>query len=149
MDYDFEASIGYWVTITSLAFRKSLNEELAPHGITFRQSQVLGWLVLEGELSQADLACRMEVEAPTLKGLVDRMESAGWVERTPCSQDRRKKLVRPTSAAEPVWDLIAKCARNVRQDATAGLSSEDVNQLHAMLRIVHQNLSRRTVKVGK
>lgn len=149
MDYDFEASIGYWVTITSLAYRKSLNEELAPHGITFRQSQVLGWLVLEGELSQADLACRMEVEAPTLKGLVDRMEAAGWVERTPCSQDRRKKLVRPTSAAEPVWNLIAKCARHVRQDATAGLSSEEVNQLHSMLRIIHQNLSRRTVEVVK
>ena len=44
IEHDFEASVGYWVTVSALAFRKSLNEELAPHGVTYRQSQVLGWL---------------------------------------------------------------------------------------------------------
>lgn len=90
MDYDFEESVGYWVTITSLVFRRRLNEELQPYGITFRQSQVLGWLVLEGELSQSELGTRMEVEAPTVKGLIDRMEAAGWVKRIQCPTDRRK-----------------------------------------------------------
>lgn len=146
MEYDFEESVGYWVTISSLAFRRALNEDLAPHGITFRQSQVLGWLVLEGELSQADLACRMDVEAPTLKGLVDRMEVAGWVTRTDCEQDRRKKMIRPTPAAEPVWEKIAACARTIRRDATEGLSAVEVEQLRAYLKIVYENLNRRSSK---
>ena len=140
MKYDFESSVGYWVTIVSLAYRKALNEELAPHGITFRQSQVLGWLVHDGVLSQSSLAAKMEVEAPTLKGLVDRMEAAGWVKRCNCMDDRRKKLIRMTSAAEPVWQKIADCARKVRREATAGLNRDETNQLLHLLRTVHNNL---------
>ncbi|MCA8999190.1 MAG: MarR family transcriptional regulator, partial [Planctomycetaceae bacterium] len=143
MQYDFEASVGYWVTILALSFRRCLNEELAPHGITFRQSQVLGWLVLEGELSQVDLASRMEVEAPTLTGLIDRMEAAGLVTRTCCESDRRKKMIRPTKGAEPIWEQIASCARDVRQEATAGLSPNQVEELLSLLKVVHDNLSQR------
>lgn len=143
MQYDFEASVGYWVTISSLAFRRALNEELAPHGLTYRQSQVLGWLALVGELSQTDLAARMEIEAPTLTGLIDRMEAAGWVTRCCCDHDRRKKMIKATAMAEPVWERIAACARKVRQEAVAGLTQEQVDQLLATLKIVHGNLAQR------
>ncbi|QDU39368.1 Transcriptional regulator SlyA [Maioricimonas rarisocia] len=141
LKYDFEASIGYWVIISSLAFRRALNEELAPHGITFRQSQVLGWLVLEGELSQGELASRMEVEPPTLAGLVDRMENAGWVTRCVCPDDRRKKIIRLQDQAGPVWEKIAECARRVRKVATRGLTDEQSDQLLSLLRVVHGNLT--------
>lgn len=143
MQYDFEASVGYWVMISSLAFRRALNEELAPHGLTYRQSQVLGWLALEGELSQTDLAAKMEIEAPTLTGLIDRMETAGWVTRCCCDHDRRKKIIKATTMAEPIWEQIAACARKVRREATAGLSQEQIDQLIASLRLVHGNLLQR------
>ncbi|MEZ6073592.1 MAG: hypothetical protein R3C10_25775 [Pirellulales bacterium] len=45
-------------------------EELTPHGITFRQMQVMAWLMLEGELSQNELASRMIIEPPTLVGVL-------------------------------------------------------------------------------
>ena len=42
--YDFEESIGYWLTMTTQAYHRAVGEELAPHGITYRQSMVLaGW----------------------------------------------------------------------------------------------------------
>ena len=34
LDYDFEASIAYWVVMTARTFEQALNEELAPHGAT-------------------------------------------------------------------------------------------------------------------
>ncbi len=145
IEHDFEASIGYWVTISALAFRKALNEELAPHGITFRQSQVLGWLILDGDLSQTELATRMDIEAPTLAGLIDRMEAAGLVARHGCPDDGRRKIVRVEEAAKPVWEKIAACARRLREVATAGLSDEQSQQLREWLRIVHENLSQRSL----
>jgi len=148
IQHDFEESIGYWVTISALAFRKALNEDLAPHGITFRQSQVLGWLVLEGELSQSELAARMEVEAPTLAGLISRMEAAGLVARHSCPNDGRRKIIRIEEAAKPVWEKIAECARRLRAAATAGLSEEQVRQLLDWLRVVHENLSQRSLAVS-
>ena len=149
MDYDFEESVGYWVTLASLAIRRALNEKLTPHGITCRQSQVLGWLVLEGELSQVELACRMDIEAPTIKGLIDRMEAAGWVKRSVCPTDRRKRMIRPTEEAEPIWSTIASCAREVRRESTNGLQENEVAELRRLLRIVHENLSRNKVSAGE
>lgn len=141
--YDFETSIGYWVTMTAIAFRRALNEELAPIGLTHRQSQVLCWLKLEGTLSQTELACHMDIEPPTLAGIIDRMELAGWVKRASCPEDRRKKLIQLEPAAEPVWEQIAERARKVRSLATTGLSDAESTQLLAMLKLVNENLGMR------
>jgi len=44
------------MVLASQAYQHALSDELTPYGITFRQCQVLGWLAVEGELSQVDLA---------------------------------------------------------------------------------------------
>ena len=59
LEYDFENSVGYWLVRTAQACERAVSEELAPEGITYRQFQVLGWLVLEGDLAQNELAERM------------------------------------------------------------------------------------------
>src|SRR5690606_30480155 len=104
---------GYWVTIVALAYHRQLNEALAPYGITFRQSQVIGWLAHEGHLSQNELAARMQIEPPTLGGILDRMERAGWIVRVSSTIDRRKKVIHLTPAVEPVWSQIVDCALRV------------------------------------
>src|SRR5947209_16812086 len=108
--YDFENSVLYWVIPTAHALERAFNEEVAPHGITHAQCQVLFWLAHDGDLAQAELAERMRVEPPTLAGILDRMERDGWVERRPAPGDRRRKLVRPTPQVEPVWTKIMQCA---------------------------------------
>ena len=138
--YDFDESIGYWLTMATQAFHRAVSEEVAPHGITFRQSLVLAYLALEGELSQAELATKMMVEPPTLVGILDRMERDGWITRNGCPSDRRKKLIRATRAAEPVWEKIAEGGRRVRARATEGLSEEELETLKQLLGRVNQNL---------
>jgi MarR family transcriptional regulator for hemolysin len=140
LQFDFEESIGYWLTLATGAFHRALTEEVAPHGITYRQSQVLAWLVIEGELSQAELASKMMVEPPTLVGILDRMERDGWITRNSCATDRRKKLIRPTEAAEPVWEKIAECGKRVRARATSQLSADELRMLKEMLGRVQQSL---------
>lgn len=144
--YDFEESIGYWLTLSTQAFHRAVSDEVAPHGITFRQSQVLAWLVLEGELSQAELANKMMVEPPTLVGILDRMERDGWITRNSCPADRRKKLIRATTAAEPVWEKIAAGGRRVRALATEGLSEQELDTLMQLLGRVNRNLERHSAR---
>jgi len=141
LQYDFEASSCYWVTISSIAFRRAFNEELAPLGITHRQSQVLACLVADGRLTQTELAIRMDIEPPTLAGIIDRMEFTGWVKRIACSEDKRRKWIVIEPAAAPIWDRIAACGRKVREAATSGMTEDEVNQLHALLKRVHSNLT--------
>lgn len=142
LKYDFENSIGYWIIITAHALERSLSQELAPHGITNRQWQVLAWLALEGELCQTELAERMKIEPPTLVRVLDRMEQAGWIRRRDDPADRRKKLITATDEAVPTWTRATTCARQVRERAVNGIEPEEMERLMQAMRSIQQNLSR-------
>jgi MarR family transcriptional regulator for hemolysin len=139
-EFEFETSLGYWLTVSTQAIHRALNLELAPTGITYRQSQVIGWLKLEGQQAVGELAARMTIEPPTLVGILDRMERLGWIVRDECATDRRRKLIRLNEAADPVWQQIIECCLKVRRTATSGLTSDENDQLLALLRRVHENL---------
>lgn len=140
LQYDFDQSIGYWVTLAAHAIHRALDEELAPQGITFRQSQVLAWLALEGELCQVDLAAKLMIEPPTLVKVLDRMERDNWITRTSCLSDRRKKMIRPNQKAGDVWSKIVDGALRVRRQALTGISEEELHTLIRLLRQVLVNL---------
>jgi MarR family transcriptional regulator for hemolysin len=140
LQYDFEESVGYWVVMAAHALQRALNEELAPHGITYRQWQVLAWLALEGPLAQNELAERMDIEPATLVSVLARMERAGWIGRRAASDDRRKRMVFPKAKAEPIWEKGVECARRVRERATRGFPPEDRERLKKLLSAVLNNM---------
>ncbi len=139
--YDFQESLGYWIVVAHQAYIRAFQERLAPFGITYRQAQVLGWLELEGPMSQTDLATRMLIEPPSLVGVLDRMEQAGLIERRACGQDRRKKLVHARAEANAMWEHIAECGREMRRQAATGLSPKEVATLKRLLGKVRDNVS--------
>jgi MarR family transcriptional regulator for hemolysin len=141
LKYDFEESVGYWLTSAQRSYMAALRDQLVPHGITYRQAEILSWLALEGPLSQAELAARMMIEPPSLVGTLDRMEVSGLLERKSCLEDRRKNLIHVLPPAEEMWDKIAACARGVRAQAIAGLSEADVALLKGLLQRVRNNFA--------
>jgi len=141
LEHEVESSVSYWAFIVFRDFEKSLNEELAPHGITLRQSQVLGWLALKSELTQSQLAELMKLEPPTLVRILDRMERDGWIRRHSIPGDKRKKLIRPTSQVAPVWKRVRQCIVKVRSLATKGISEKQLSQARKVLMAMHDNLA--------
>lgn len=141
LQYDFEDSVGYWIFATAHEMQRRMNEELSAHGITLRQWEVLVWLSFSGENSQSELAQRMHIEAPTLVGVLDRMERDGWIQRVPDEHDRRKKMIRPTEQVESVWARMVECAKRVRREATAGLLGEDLSKVRDVLAAMRRNLA--------
>ena len=140
LEHDLDDSIGFWVGIASQEYNRVLTEEIAPHGITLRQCQVLGCLAFKGACSQSELAELIHVEPPTLVGILDRMQRDGWITREICKNDRRRKLITPTSNAEPVWQKILDCGRRVRKKATTGITPEQLLVLKQLLEKVRSNL---------
>ena len=149
LEHDFEDSLGYWTCLTAHAMERAMNDELAAHGITFQQWQVLAWTALEGDLTQTQLAEKLRVEPPTLAGILDRMERDGWVRREPDAEDRRRKIVRPMPRVEPVWAKMIACARRVRARAMQGLSSTDIERTRDVLNKVLDNLNVRAPRKEK
>ncbi len=118
-----------------------MNDELAELDITYRQWEVLCWLSFFGQVSQAELAKGMLVEAPTLAGILDRMERDGWIERVADPDDGRKKLIRPTDRVEPLWTQMVEKARHCRSQATEGISSADLDTTRQTLERMRRNLA--------
>lgn len=141
LQYDYQESVGYWITMAYNAYLDVFKESLDPYGITYRQAQILGWLAVRGPLSQAELAGLMMIEPPSLVGTLDRMEAIGLLERKSCPSDRRKNLVHALPAADGMWGQIAACGRTVRAKATQGLSPEEVATLRDLLERVRTNLA--------
>ncbi len=140
LQYDFEQSLGYWVCSTAHALRKSLDAKLAQEGITFRQWVVLAMVALHGEQQQGQLAERMGIEPPTLAGILERMERDGLLERYPCCDDRRRKWIRTTEKAEELWERSVECAREVRTQASQGISEEELAQFKSLCSKIRGNL---------
>lgn len=146
LQFDFENSIAYWIFSTAHQLACTINEELAELGITHRQWEVLAWISFAGELSQTELAAKMGIEAPTLVGVLDRMERDGWIVRIPSETDRRKKLIRATERVEPVWMQMLARGAGIRARATAGLTEEQLDSLRQILSVMRDNLSDGRIK---
>lgn len=140
LQYDFENSVGYWIFATAHDLACTINEEFAGMGITHRQWEVLAWISYLGELSQTELAERMGIEAPTLVGVLDRMERDGWIQRVPSDTDRRKKLIRVTERVEPVWVQMVERGLQIRARAIQGISEEQLQNLRETLTLMRKNL---------
>jgi len=140
LDREFEESLGYWIFTASYAIESALNEELAPLGITHRQVQILGALAAHGEASQTELAEMLRVEPSGVVRLLDRMERSGWIRRESDPSDRRKKIVRPTEKADPLWKQIKARGMRAKERGLRGISPEQVAATRDVLMQIRQNL---------
>lgn len=140
LQFDFEQSLGWWVITTGHALQRALNAELSKEGITVRQWEVLAWIALEGELSQTELAERLGIEAPTLVGILDRMERDGWLDRYHCPNDRRKKRIRVTPKVELVWSQMVACAHRVRSRASRGMTPDELSHFKLWCTRIRKNV---------
>lgn len=110
-------------------------------GLSSAQWRLLIRLFREGPVPQARLAECMEIEPISVSRLVDRMATAGWVERQKSPTDRRVHIVAPTPKALNTVAEIKKIADALYAEALAGLADDERAGLMAALRTVVNNLS--------
>jgi DNA-binding MarR family transcriptional regulator len=109
-------------------------------GLTAGEARALFAIKKHPNLRQTELAERMNVEPMTMCGYLDRLESAGLIERRADPADRRAKLVTPTARAEPLTVRIEAIAQSVRRKATAALTEDQVHELRERLAMMREAL---------
>jgi DNA-binding MarR family transcriptional regulator len=72
--------------------------------------------------------------------MVDRMEAAGWITRTPSATDRRANVIALQPQAEAALDKAIAVGDRIQEGALAGFSADERRQLMAMLQRVLANL---------
>ena len=90
-------------------------------GLTRAQAIILSRLSRQPGLSQNEMAAIVEVEPITIARLVDRLQTAGFVERRADPKDRRIWRLHLTAAAEPMLTEIKKHKEALRDEIMAGV----------------------------
>lgn len=119
---DLVTTFPHALSRTAKAWRRLMNVRLA--GLGLSQAKWIALLLLDKSdegIMQRELACSMGIECASLAGLLDRMAADGWIERRPCSTDRRAKLVFLTGKSRATLAEIHRIARDVSRQLLEGI----------------------------
>ena len=112
---------------TARAWRNRLDRRLRPLGLSQGKWRTLANLSRGGDkLTQKEIAERMGIEEPTLAGLLNRLESDGWIHRRESPNDRRCKIVHLQRRSKAVLDEIFSTAHGLRDELIRDLSRADL-----------------------
>ena len=123
---------------TAHALRKAFTRRAASLGVTGAQWRVLFKLTLKPGLRQTDLADLLDIEPITLTRIIDRLQEAGLVQRTPDPADRRAWRLHVTDKAQPVVGQLRAIADEMTADAFAGIDRKDVETTRRVLAQVRE-----------
>ncbi len=123
------------VLVTADAFLRESHRLFRPYGLSGAQYNLLN-IVAEADegLSQRELSDRLVVDRSNITGLIDRMETAGWVQRRDHPDDRRAYRVQLTPAGRALWREVTPHYLAVVEQVTRGITQRRQNEIVATLR---------------
>jgi len=135
-----DSSVSWLVGTAARLVQRRLSSRLSAFGLTPPQWGVLITLFEVDGLSPTDLAARTAIDGPTMTGVLDRLEQAGFVYRQRDPRDRRMLGVYLTESGRALHDALPRVIWEANEEALDGLSDQQVAALFAMLRQVIANL---------
>ena len=119
----------------ALEFDKISNPIFAAYDLTASQYKVLKYLYARenGAARIVDLEKEYSLTHPTTLGLVDMLESKGFVTRIPNPNDARGKLVALTEKSLAMKDELLVLGENIEKKLTANLDENEREQLIHLL----------------
>lgn len=140
-DAEQRAWRNYIMTAHDLA--AALEADLAPHGLTMGDYEVLVWLseADDNRMRMCDLANALQLSPSGLTRRLDGMVKAGWVERASCASDRRVMYAHLTPAGRQKMEASAPIhVESVRRHVLDPLGAEGVEQLGNIFGRIREHL---------
>jgi len=128
---------------TARAWRTRLDQRLRPLGLSQGKWRTLIHLSQGGnKLTQKEIAERMGIEGATLAGLLDRLQTDGWIERRGSAEDRRCKTVHLQRRSKAVLDKIFNTAHDLRAELIENISQRDLETCINVLSKIREKAER-------
>lgn len=124
---DLQYEVVFKLALVSRRFRARFAERVKSSSQTEARWSALYQLAREPRgLIQSELAERMGIQGPTLVRLLDALEAHGLVRRLSTPEDRRAKRVMIQPAGERMVGEVDTIAAQLRDDAFAGVTTEEL-----------------------
>ena len=122
--------------------KSSINKDLDALGITFSQSGVLLFLCMnkDKKINQRHIEKEFNLTNPTVNGILNRLESNGFIKRLSDTNDRRIKNIVLLEKAEDFIELIKIKKDNLEHSMLKGINEKDLNIFNSVLKQISYNL---------
>jgi DNA-binding MarR family transcriptional regulator len=129
---------------TSSWLLHELNPVFAEHGITGTRFDALEALARHGGTARpADLRDTLHRSAQTITSVLDQLQDAGLVNRSPHPSDRRSTIAELTPAGHQAVDRICPPLVDIEQDCLSALTPTEQDQLISLLTKIQQRIAHR------
>jgi DNA-binding MarR family transcriptional regulator len=128
------------VIVLAQYLERSVNEALAPHGLTLGQFDILATLRRrpDDRLTPTQLMQSVMLSSGGMTNRLDRLEEAGWIRREPDPEDRRGVVVGLTRKGR---ELIDAATETRFAEARDSLPPFDANEMREMRRLLRKWLA--------
>lgn len=133
---DSSLRFGFLIHDVSRLRRIVVDRALKPLGLTRSQWWVLAFLSRRDGMTQTALAADLDLTKVAIGGLIDRMESAGFVERRADERDARARRVYLTRSGQKMVNTIRESVDAVETDILATVTEDELDAAaSAMMKI--------------
>ena len=119
----------------------ALGSALADLNLGAAEINALANLADRGALSVRELSAETGTRATTLTGVLDRLESRGYLTRELDATDRRSFRLPLTEAGQAVAARVRAAVADLERDALAGLSAAQIAGFHAVITALQEACS--------
>ncbi len=138
----FDRSLGFILSDISRLARREFDRRVRGLGLTRAQWLFLYHLARRPGSSQSELAESLQMERISVSRQAQRLERAGWIERSDHQHDARAYHLNPTRKAERIVSRLATVAAELRDDYLQGLPAARRESLVDDLLLIKANLLR-------
>ncbi|WP_442579082.1 MarR family winged helix-turn-helix transcriptional regulator [Mesorhizobium sp. ASY16-5R] len=128
------------LTKVNRKLRAMFDARVKTQGLTLARARLLMHLAKQEGTTQSELAELLQVEQPSMVGLIDAMEKKGFVIRRAVEGDRRSKGIFLTEAARREADTILAYADELRQQVMVGIDEAELEIATRVLKQVARNI---------
>lgn len=115
---------------------KFFSKLLEDYGVTPAQYGVLNCLWKEGQLSPKQIGEMVYLEAPTVSGILDKMQKAGLIERSIDPKNRRNVLVMATQKSNEIRNEVEAATIELNNKVFQNLADSDIEVLKKSLEVI-------------
>ncbi|MEU6479667.1 MarR family winged helix-turn-helix transcriptional regulator [Streptomyces sp. NPDC047017] len=131
--------LGYLLKHAYVAMAAEMDAALAPFRLCPRELGVMAVIAAACEQpSQLEIAARLGVDRTTMVGVIDSLESKGYVERHRSDRDRRRNVVTLTAAGQLCLGEAEVARERVERDFLAPLDETSATALTEALVTLHR-----------
>lgn len=137
-----EGAFGFLLHDVARLLRRNFNRRVQALGLTQAQCRVVLHLSRNEGIQQVALAEILEVQPITLARLLDKLESAGLIERRRDPSDRRAFRLYLCESARPLLEKIWALGTETREESVVGLTTSQRELFYQTLQLMKENLLR-------